>query len=746
MPGNEQDVHPTYQASNSISRSSSVIPLGAESPTRASQRIFCHSEKEELVYRDSSVLTSTHFSSIAGDTRLGGRFINSQIKNSDSNSPSHHNPRALSDEGVDDRRSTGPVLLNLDHRAMLKPSSPPRTHHDAPLTRARARAQALTIHNQTRKSDLSNPSHGCDSQKPKASSNEHKATEPLSCQLPPINSVGQTTRFPGVDGPVDRHSSTGGEGSVSSALKHEFFKSKSDDDEYELPETENNNSESELSDSQEIRVASKKRTNKNPLKTTCSSSPGDKHKGKTRVAPTTTKKIGHQATERATIAIRKPHADLNQIMHSLGLQGTSQGRFSAVHKSVKVTAGIGDQGALGRISDSHDAVKELQGLVSPPKSKSRASNIRRPKRPFYQDNLGEQQARSELVTPTHTNDNAYNPSTLRQQEYDSFSPIKQKQRGAREIQSIAQKQRNTLEMPQSKARQQTSTHVKGKCHTTSLTEHNPIIDTSSNVHSSLIMLSPDQHRKFTRLEHGETASCHSPSSKREAETSNKRHNGPEISNRNVKKIKYASIIGASTIDIDVPTQDHLLPPSAGLEHFSRIPETRNDATQTETSDFQPFPPNHCYQKGPGKDEMGKEIVPRNWWLESPRVRGTYEALRAKPVTTRFTKKCKRSVKSEHLLPKKVPTDSLTTEEPLHATSRAWAQQIAERSRQKNLSPIPLATEEPGAHGQITIKVRKCGKNLVSKREIALGGRRNAVVDSIQEVTAVSYTGTLIFTY
>lgn len=683
------------------------ITTSLTSAPYTNRRVFYHQE-EDLVYRDSSVPISSISNYRAGQTRSSSRPISVQTRVSDPIVISSSSADSEGDNWVDDQQSTEPIPADFDPRAIFCPSPPSCSHQDAPVTRSRARAQAqpqaCTILNLTESHNSADLSHGTGSSKSKTDDNRYHLRQPLIRQDPPISRNRGRACMNGLDGSVDGYTSTNREGTAGLSPEIESFTSDRDNDEYELPESENG-SDYEESIINEIRGTSKKTASKKPSK--ANSKPKGKQRGK----------------EKATRTIPQPAT--NNVVPN-----------HATHTpNLKIGAGSSDQEAPYLIADSQDIAEDPKGLVKSSKATTSAFKTRRPKQPFYIDNLSGQ-AESVSNSSALSNHNAQNQSPEQHGKPSSFSLNKTEQRGDAVIQTTTRNKRTALDISQPKAkRERCSKSLKhtdeGKGRASGRTQPIVATDKANNPHN---IPSSNQRLHYTDTECGETCLQNSPSHHAE-ETSTKPSNF-ELDEQLVKKTKAASLIMESLTEADVSAHACLPPLSYSPDSSSRMTETKNEATQTEMFAIKPPPPIFSPYGENTKPATSNRIT-GHWFLGSPQVYKTSELPLKKPITTRVRGDHERTGRPD-LPSAKVFRDVTIIEESLHPNSRAWAQGIAEGSREKTSASVPpIMAEESSPSGRPVEITQEHRKNLVSKRETTLGGRRNAVFESIHEVTAVS---------
>lgn len=705
--------------------------------------LFYHhdEEEEQFVYRDSSLPISSHYSSNVGDARSRTGLITSRGSDSSPSNPGNRSLGLLAkgDDEVDDQQSTEPVPADFDHRAMFISSSPPDTR---PMTRARARAQAL---DQTENDSLVGSTHDIEALKSGADNDEYQLLPHFPCRDSPISRArlrAPPRSIDGFDGSAEERSSIDAEGSASPALESERSGSNpgddDDDDEYRVPESENENDDSEASVIADIIGHPKRKPNKKPTKTANLSRPRNKQAAKIGAGPIATNKNGGSLTNNAPGSSHRYPAVPNQFVDSADGKNMSLDKLAPVfHQNAKASAGSGDQKALDAIPDSQGAPQEL---AASPTAKSKGSNNRRPKKPFYPDNLGGHQTKPQGASCIYSDTNIHQQLIAHQGGVNSSSPDKTESLESKATRATNQSRRIALDILPSEAKQERGNNgvnplvSKGKCLPIG---HNQPTVTINRVSNSPILLSSDQHSRSTDMDYGRIHSQNPPPHGTGAENS-KRPSNSEASKRPAKKAKAAPKIERSCDNIDASTQDHLPQSSPSPPYYYRMRDTTNEVPQAKIVETKPLLPNIYHQMLQRKEAALGDNTTKYQFLKSPQVHDTSGSSRSELTTARAKNEFQRAENPEPLPSVEAYRNYSDTEESLHPNSRAWAQKIAERSRKKNLTSMPEAMmEEIETLSQTPITARESGKNPISKREITLAGRREAIFESIQEVTIVS---------
>ncbi|KAI8949679.1 hypothetical protein F4801DRAFT_393253 [Xylaria longipes] len=685
-------------------------------PPPQAKRGVNQGDEGNLTYRHSSVLMSSHASSDAGDVRSSSIPINS----------------------TDDQLSTEPVPADFVDFDLFM-SFPPCTQQEAPVT-------ALSGPNQTDSGDSVDSSHQVEKPKSKideTGNNERQLRPRLARQNSPIRRARERQAMrciSGFDGSVEGHSSADGEGSASSALETKCSKANADDDdddddddEYQLSESENDKGDSEESTINEIIKNPRKTTNKKPAKMAYSSKPRGKQAAKAKTAPVTAKKVSRPVANKVAVSARKRPVAPKQIVRSPERLSTSLDEFSPVRQNMKASVGSSKQKRRDVVPDSQDIVTDSQKNAIPLKAKSIAMNNRRPKKPFYRDSLGAQQTNLDPTTAICSTTDTHQQSTARQGKVLYSPPYVTGLQGNREVQASSQSKRTAPNPRQSEAtRPRGNNDVgpkidKGKGRAMDQTQPPP---TTYEVGSPPINQSSDQPSQFDNAEHLEMRLQSSTPCHTEAETS-QRTDSSEPSELPVNEIKVAPVVRESFKHIDVSTQAHLPRLSPGPVWHDHVVETKNAASQTSQSLHKNIYSQEEFEEGVvGNDTTG------HWLLRSPRVQDASGPSRVIPTAARVQKEREQAEKLGKDPSMKPFRDHSIIETPLHPISRAWAQGVAKRSRQ-NKSKVSAPQTNAGETeplGRTPRTIIESHKNLISRRENALGNQRNAIIDSIQEIT------------
>ncbi|KAI0430619.1 hypothetical protein F5Y09DRAFT_355827 [Xylaria sp. FL1042] len=646
---------------------------------------------------------------------------------------------------VDDQQSTEPIPEDFDYRAAFMPSSPmlfspPDTRQDAPVTRARARAQAQaqTLDHIENNNSIDS-AHDVNIPKSRVEKGEYSLLLRSTRRDSPISKTKlgvPSQRIDGFDGSAEEHSSANAEGQSSSAL--EADNSNSDlsdngDDEYCLPESENGSDDSELSTIGEILSKLKTKTTKKHASTT-KSTRRNKQVSKIAVALTATKKLGGPSTSKATGSSRKHPMVPNQVTGSLAEKSIPRDKPIPISRRiVKASVESGDPMASVTIPDSQDISQEP---AAPSTTKQKSSNSRRPKKPFYPDNLNEQQAKLQAASSICSDADINQQSIVRQGEVDNCSFGKMKSAETKIAQVNNQGKDSILDTMPSEAHRgrdendATPPVDKGRGHAINHSQ-NPIIIDERSDSSPSVLLSDDNLQPIV-MDYGETHPHNSPFYGREAQTS-KRPSDPVVDERPTKKVKVCEM-EISHDNVDVPTRAYLPQLSVSSPCYQRVGGSPDERAQADVFEAKPLPPKFFIQGPERKAESAGDKITKYQFSRSLRAHDTSGSPRTKHVTAGAGDKCQREENPEPFPSVKVHGDYSDTES-LHPASRAWAQHIAKRSRKKDLTSMPLKmTEGTEPQDEAPIMTQEFGKNPTSKREITLATRRRAVFESVHEVT------------
>ncbi|KAI1312462.1 hypothetical protein F5Y03DRAFT_340356 [Xylaria venustula] len=244
------------------------------------------------------------------------------------------------------------------------------------------------------------------------------------------------------------------------------------------------------------------------------------------------------------------------------------------------------------------------------------------------------------------------------------------------------------------------------------------------------LLSSDHCSHSTDIENGEIHQQDVPSYDAEAQTS-KRLSDFEASKRPVKKAK-ASKPQASPNHIDASPKTNLEQSCFSLSYDRTMTDAPKE-NQVDIFEDGPYLPDILGEVSPKEGELLDNTLKSR--LISPEVFDASKSLRAEHITARSSHRWRGAENLEQFPAAKAYGDHSDTEESIHPNSRAWAHKITERSRKKNsaLGPQVMKAEIEHSDGTPT-RSHGYGKNHISKRDITLANRREAVSDSVHEVT------------
>ncbi|KAI0409683.1 hypothetical protein F4802DRAFT_157207 [Xylaria palmicola] len=692
------------------------------SSSQANRHVFFQKEGEEnIVYRDSSVAILSHPSSIAGD--ISSVFASPRMSvdgHNDHGSQFQGSIFEVDDE-IDDQKSTDPIPPDFDYRAVCRASPPTWTSQGAPVTRARARAQAPDIIGQTENGILADLAPESENLKAMTNNDEHQFPSILARQGRHVSRVKERRRgrgkipyIDGFDGSVDGYNLADDGGSVIPPSQVENPKSDPGDDDYHLSESENVNSDSNESILRGIKSQPKRMKNKKPTKTKSSATTKAKQVPKIGAGSGTCKKISPSTANKKVASAKQRAAVLQQHIRSPSKQASPIGGIATVLRSMEgVTRGSEQKRSPG----SHVFVKSSQEDTSPLKAKSKASSNRRPKKPFHENHLDEQQAKSD---PGNTQQ-----ATV----YSSFSKATRSQ-GTTRSQLTSQKKHSAPELTQPEVKRQKGNicteHVVDQGKHCAIDQDRPFL-TINNIDEVPSMPPPDHHLQAAKIRIHDTNQQNTPSYHIQPEPRD-RLGSSKLNEQLTKEINEGRIMEDTLDTIEVPTQSHFPLLDFGPLQVRGLTKAKEEA-QTRIVEDSP-----CHQKLYHREEPEAEAIgngnTRRLFFKSPQHRTGPVFSRGDPVTTRVSKGCAQVTPSPKIF--KYPEN---TQGSLHPHSRAWAQEISEKSRQKNLVSVSTTSaEETEPLDQMPIALQEARKDLATKRETVMGGRRDAVSESIHEIT------------
>ncbi|KAI1356422.1 hypothetical protein F5Y01DRAFT_267277 [Xylaria sp. FL0043] len=367
------------------------------------------------------------------------------------------------------------------------------------------------------------------------------------------------------------------------------------------------------------------------------------------------------------------------------------------------------------IPDSQDIFQEP---AVPSTNQQKVCKSRRPKKPFYPDNLDNQQAKPRVASFSYSNTNI-NQELVARQEGSGNGSFEKMASLENKIGLVHnQGGDGVLDTSPSQAQRGGDNEApppvdEGKGHAISHSQQPVVIDDISD--SSSALPSSDGYSQSVDMDYGETRPRDSPLSDREAEI-NKR---PDVFHDNV----------------DTPIQAHV-PQSSGISSsYQRVGESPDVRAVADVFEAKPLLPNLFAQGPRRKEESVDDDIAQYQFSRSRRVHDISGSPRTKYVAVGGGDKYQRAENPKQFPSVKVHKDYSDTES-LHPASRAWAQNIAERSRKKDLTSMPPnMTGDAEPRDEVLAVTREFSKNPISKREILLATRRRAVFDSVHEVTA-----------
>ncbi|KAI0441200.1 hypothetical protein F4803DRAFT_576828 [Xylaria telfairii] len=544
----------------------------------------------------------------------------------------------------------------------------------------------------------------------------------------------QETQFiSGFDGSVDGHSSADGEGEASSALETDSPKTSiDDDDEYRLSGSENNKDDSEQSILDDMRSLSPTTTKKKPGKMRYSSKPRGKPAAKAKAVPITAKKINRPVTNKATAPTQIRPVAPNGVIQSSERLSISPHELSPTRQNMKDSVGSGSKRKRRDvIPDSQEFVTDSQKTARPLSPKGKVMIKRRAKSPFYKDNLGAHQTtsgptasvcitadtRQQLAAVGQGNVSPADNTELQEcEEVHFINQIKQTAPKACRSEGTRPKGKDCVQPQVDKG--------KGRA----IDQIQPL-PTAYQIDSPPINQLSDQYSELVDTEYVDMRLQNSPSRSAEAKPG-KTLGSSEPHELPVNEIEVTPVIKKGFKHVDFSTQAH----SFGPIRVGNVGKTKNEATQANIFGAQPSLQNVYYREEFEEGATGDSTT-KPWVLRSPRVQGESRPSRGNPIAAEVRRECGQAEKLEKDRSTKIPRDLSNMATPLHPTSRAWAQRIAKKSRQNNLKVSAQADAgETEPLGRSPRTILESQKIAISKRETALGDQRNAIVDSIQEIT------------
>ncbi|KAI3328958.1 hypothetical protein HD806DRAFT_267715 [Xylariaceae sp. AK1471] len=572
-PRSKNLARPPLSDRNELSRSESTSSSSPRSssalapPPDPNGRLITNSDNA-LIFRDSSISVPSRYSMDIGPEGETSASMNNYDLRDQSGLTRVAAPER-SDE-VDEQQSTVPVPPDFDYGSATLKSSPPSLAH----------------------------------------------------RYPHVTRAGRNVQMP----PVDGANSSQSDQSADSGRKTEIAKSSTDDDEYQLPESDSRNDESEESTIRDLLGRRNKTANKKSTKATYSSKARGKQVAKTKAAPVAAKKKQRPATDKTAASTQKRSVASNHISGSQKEPDTSPTELTSVRQSKKAPTENSSQRTLHIVPDS-------QEHASPLKSKSGTSTLRRPKKPFFQDHLSEQQAKARPSSSAHSNSNA-NQHSKADQGKTSLSPLRktEPQRDRADQLLIQNKRTAPIQSHSSSKRQKVNNDDK----LTVDKGNGPAIDniqptpTAHKLAISPIIVPSDRDTPFTDMEYGETHQQPESSHHTQVETSNKSSDF-KLSEQYDKRIKAAPVIKDSLSRADVPTQVALTQFGPKAVNSDGVMENKAEAIETVNVEVYPFP-----QGLHELEEVNAEVIENNITMHRPlkrsRVSDAGSPSLAEPVT------------------------------------------------------------------------------------------------------------------
>ncbi|KAJ2999114.1 hypothetical protein NUW58_g106 [Xylaria curta] len=695
-----------YGPAVSISSQLPLEPALRTSTKRRQGLLYGEGEEAEILgYRSSSVKTNS--SAIQ--------------RGSGSNTSPTTNYDLDSDSDLDHQASTQPVPADSDASGHSRSSSglllPCR---DGPITRARAREQELHIHDQTRGNNPGVSSHKNNKPSSKTNNDNHQFPPLLSHQNSSSSRADKPkTKFiDGYDGSVDEHSIADGESLVSLVFTSESSKSNPDDDEYELPKSEIDGSCSEMSIIAEIRGHRKNTPNHKSTKVAYSSKPRGKQIAKGKAAPIVTKKSNLSGTNKTTTPVQEVPVVLIHAVHSPSEQDASLDEPVPIPQDANIIPECSSQENSGLAQNHQDFVKDSQDTASPLKSRLPTSKPRRAKRPFSQDNRGSQETKQVLAASTHGINDIYRKSTAREGKSSSTSPINTAIRVDREAQAITPAKLTTLNTRYAEAKRQkgnSGVRLAAGKRTDRVTIYKR--PTIHEANSSPISQSANHHSQFTDREYGGTHLQNSDSYYTGDGTSQILDN-LKPSERLANESELNIFNEEAPDNFDVHTQAHVLHSDSSPIRLNHMKDVENGAIQAISIDTQPWS-RHPYHQVELEEEVARDDTTRSCFVV------TGETSHVKHIPTKVAGECKET---GHKSSTKTFGGTSNAKQPLHPNSIKWAKGLANISRQGGLTSVPAAIVE---------EREPLVQTPATMRESALRGQRDAIFESIQDLTTTA---------
>ncbi|KAI1434600.1 hypothetical protein GGR50DRAFT_393382 [Xylaria sp. CBS 124048] len=668
--------------------------------------------------RGSSVSTSFSLDNLR-DVRSSSEAMKTSAGDSDTNDRTA-NQRDIPQEnnGVDDQQSTEPVPSDLD-RAVFRLSSSPETYANNPVTGSKARCQDLTIDEPKSAEHNAQLNVKIEDMRPKLYNNKY-GLSPYDSATASVRGKAQPPCTDGSDGLSDGSRSAPSEDSTVLCPKTRGPKLSSDDDEYRLPESEIDTPEESII--AEIRGHSKKIANKiSNTKATSLPRSTDKQPVKAKVAVVTAKRPSPQAASKSTAPTQKRSVAPDHSIHSPQGQGAPLDGLLPSNESVTGPMGGDDTPVPDSIPVSQNVEKKELGAGSP-KAKSNSRQVRRAKKPFFQDNLSGERTETKPTVVSRSKKN------LGQGKSNLLAIKKTKSRGQGSNSNRSRNKRVAPDISQSREERRGNKNDEkptvGTNNGLTISHDQSISQMTTGVNDDIlpITLSSDDNLELTETPY-EKNHLKNPlyQAKDEASERSGNHELDERVGRGIELTDTTKGLIEKPIN-EFRVTSLAYPPRlcAGPAHSDKA---KNEASQMEKSEVQSL---SYHPLGQFNVKEGPSHITGRSPSNRPQASDIDSLPRADPVT-RVMGEWRRPDKSDGLRSVGAPQDILSTENLLHPKSRKWAQEIAARSLRKNTIPIsPITPEETAARTPIMTRE--------SKDETALKARRKAVFECIQDLT------------
>ncbi|KAI1176967.1 hypothetical protein F4777DRAFT_231167 [Nemania sp. FL0916] len=366
--------------------------------------------------------------------------------------------------------------------------------------------------------------------------------------------------------------------------------------------------------------------------------------------------------------------------------------------------------------------------ASKPKGKhatvaSGSSTIRRPKKPFYTDDSTGKASTAASAVSSH----ADRQPRQKQRKKGSDCPDDTKQQECKPVQTTAPKKRTAVGIPQTQTKRHKATKAAAPVASNESdrsTGHN-----QKNTVPEKVTISSDTPFSEENISFSDVEDGHIP-----LQFSSPHHSDiyiPEASKPRVTTPETEIILEKVPNKTDVCTQTDLAPLSSSPVSYDNVIETKNKETQTDHVEIRSFS-HKLHPEEPINLVTFSDSIHK--LLRSPGVHGNTSKSRVAESDSVREDREKKG-RSKLVSPEKTVIYPSSREESLHPTSRVWAQGVTEKSRQKSLVSMPSKpTEEAEPLGRTPTMMQDPHKHSISKREAALEGRRDAIFESLHEIT------------